>query len=156
MLQIAKEQRGDLLVIKLTGTIEENVDFTTLIGPVESKKMDFILKGVSRINSVGIKAWIKYFQGMAGKGVQLRFFECSTAIVEQVNLISNFTCGGAVESIFVPFCCNSCGTELLGLFRTADLKKVNLQIPELKCSKCGGSATFDDIPEEYFGFITRS
>ena len=144
------------MFIKLTGTIEENVDFATLIGPIESKKMDFILKGISRINSVGIKAWIKYFQGMAAKGVQLRFFECSTAIVEQVNLISNFTCGGAVESIFVPFCCSSCGTELLGLFRTDDLKKISLQIPELKCSKCGGKATFDDIPEEYFGFITRS
>ena len=155
MVQISKEQRGDTLLVKMTGTVEENVDFAALMGNVSSAKVDLLLKGVNRINSVGIKAWIKYFQSLAAKGVQLRFIECSTAIVEQINLISNFTCGGTVESIYVPFCCNSCSTELLGLFRASDLKKINFQIPDLKCAKCGGTASFDDIPEEYFGFLNR-
>jgi hypothetical protein len=51
--------------------------------------------------------------------------------------------------------CGSCGTELLGLFRCADLKKIKFQIPDLKCAKCGGVASFDDIPEEYFAFLQR-
>lgn len=155
MLQIAKDQRGDTLLVKMTGTIEENVDFSSVVGPIEAAKADFLLKGVSRINSVGIKSWIKYFQGLAAKGTQLRFLECSTAIVEQINLISNFTCGGSVESIYVPYCCTSCNTELLGLFRTSDLKQIGNKVPDLKCSKCGGTASFDDIPEEYFGFLAR-
>ncbi len=144
------------MLVKLTGSIEENVDFGTLIGQPTAQKIDLLLKEVPRINSVGVKAWIKYFQGIAAKGVKLNFKECSTAIVEQINLISNFTCGGTVESIYVPFCCGSCNTELLGLFRAGDLKKINFQIPDLKCSKCGGAASFDDIPEEYFGFLMRS
>jgi endogenous inhibitor of DNA gyrase (YacG/DUF329 family) len=155
VLHVVKDQRGDTLLVKLTGSIEENVDFGTLIGQPTTPKMDLLLKEIPRINSVGVKAWIKYFQGVAAKGVQLRFLECSTAIVEQINLISNFTCGGGVESIYVPFCCNSCNTELLGLFRTLDLKRINFQIPDLKCAKCGGPASFDDIPEEYFGFLQR-
>lgn len=155
MLHAAKEQRGDTFLVKLTGSIEENVDFAGLVGQPPAQKMDVILKEISRINSVGVKAWIKYFQGLSAKGVQLRFLECSTAIVEQINLISNFTCGGTVESIYVPYCCQSCGAELLGLFRAADLKKIGLQVPDLKCSKCGGVASFDDIPEEYFGFLER-
>ncbi len=155
MLHVVKEQRGDAMLVKLTGSIEENVDFGTLIGAPTSNKVDLILKEIPRINSVGVKAWIKYFQGLAAKGVQLRLLECSTAIVEQINLISNFTCGGTVESIYVPFCCGSCSTELLGLFRTSDLKKINFQVPDLKCAKCGGVASFDDIPEEYFGFMQR-
>lgn len=155
MLHVVKDQRGDTLLVKLTGSIEENVDFATLIGTPPTKKVDLLLKEVPRINSVGVKAWIRYFQGLAQKGIQLRFLECSTAIVEQINLISNFTCTGTVESIYVPFCCNSCNTELLGLFRTADLKKINFNVPDLKCSKCGGTASFDDIPEEYFGFLNR-
>ncbi len=154
MIQVQKEQRGDVLLLRMVGTIEENVDFNALVGPVSGQKIDLLLKGISRINSVGIKAWIKYFQGLAAKGIKLRFLECSTAIVEQINLISNFTCGGTVESIYVPFCCNSCSTELLGLFKTTDLKRINFQIPELKCSKCNGVASFDDIPEEYFGFLS--
>lgn len=154
MLHVLKDQRGDTLLVKLTGSIEENVDFGTLIGQPTAKKLDLILKEVPRINSVGVKAWIKYFQALSTKGVQLRLLECSTAIVEQINLISNFTCGGSVESIYVPYCCGSCNTELLGLFKTDDLKKINFQLPALKCSKCGGQAKFDDIPEEYFGFLS--
>ena len=155
MLHVVKEQRGDTLLVKMTGSIEENVDFATLIGVPSVLKVDLILKEIPRINSVGVKAWIKYFQSLAAKGVKLRLLECSTAIVEQINLISNFTCGGVVESIYVPFCCSSCNTELLGLFRASDLKKINFQIPDLKCAKCAGVATFDDIPEEYFGFLAR-
>ena len=155
MLHVVKEQRGDATLVKLTGSIDENIDFVTVLGAPTSPKMDLLLKEVPRINSVGVKAWIKYFQGVVAKGVQLRLLECSTAIVEQINLISNFTCGGAVESIYVPFCCGSCGTELLGLFRCGDLKKINFKIPDLKCAKCGGVAGFDDIPEEYFAFLQR-
>lgn len=155
MLNVTKNQTADTLLVKLSGSIEENVDFNALIGAPNAPKMDVVLREVLRINSVGVKAWIKYFQSVATKGTQLRFLECSTAIVEQINLISNFTCGGKVESIFVPFCCTKCSTELLGLFRAEDLKKINFQIPNLKCSKCGGVAQFDDIPEEYFGFLTR-
>lgn len=139
----------------MSGTIEENVDFAALIGAPGTPKMDIITREVLRINSVGVKAWIKYFQSVAAKGIKMRFMECSTAIVEQINLISNFTCGGSVESIFVPFCCSQCTTELLGLFRCTDLQKINFEIPDLKCSKCGGVAQFDDIPEEYFGFLSR-
>lgn len=155
VIQVNKEVKGDTLVLRFLGSVEENVDFATIIGNITVPKIDVYLKEVPRMNSVGVKSWVKYFQNVAAKGVQLRFLECSTAIVEQINLISNFTCGAKVESIFVPFCCSSCGAELLGLFKSEDIKRIGLNIPELKCSKCGGKATFDDIPEEYFGFLMR-
>jgi anti-anti-sigma regulatory factor len=154
LVNVKKEQKGTVLEVKLSGSIEENVNFDQLIGPPPAA-MEVNCKEVPRINSVGVKSWIKYFQSCQAKGTQLKFVECSTAIVEQINLISNFTCGGKVESIFVPFSCTSCKSELLGLYKTEDLKKINLQIPDLKCTKCGNKAVFDDIPEEYFGFLTR-
>jgi hypothetical protein len=155
MTQVQKEKKGDILVVKISGSIEENVDFQNLIGIPSEKKMEVLLKEVPRINSVGVKAWIKYFQMISSKGIELKFFECSTAIVEQVNLISNFTSGGTVESIYIPFCCSKCSAELLGLFKTEDLRKLNFNIPDTQCPKCGGAATFDDIPEEYLGFLNR-
>lgn len=154
MVNVTKEQKGTVLVVRLSGSIEENVNFDQLIGPPPAE-MEINCKEVPRINSVGVKGWIKYFQTCKAKGTKLKFVECSTAIVEQINLISNFTCGGAVESIFVPFTCTSCGSELVGLFKTQDLKNQNLQLPNVKCTKCSGKAEFDDIPEEYFGFLTR-
>jgi anti-anti-sigma regulatory factor/DNA-directed RNA polymerase subunit RPC12/RpoP len=154
VLNVAKEQKGSALLVRLSGSVEESVNFDQLIGP-PPPELIISSKEIPRINSVGVKAWIKYFQAAQAKGTKLTFIECSTAIAEQINLISNFTCGGTVESIYVPFACTSCKSELVGLFKTADLKKLNLKLPELKCSKCGGKAVFDDIPEEYFGFLNR-
>jgi anti-anti-sigma regulatory factor len=154
MLNVIKEQKDNVLTVRLSGSIEESTNFDQLIGP-PPPQLVVNCKEVPRINSVGVKAWIKYFQGVTTQGTKLKFVECSTAIVEQINLISNFTCGGTVESIYVPFACQNCKSELVGLFKTADLKQFGQDIPELKCTKCGGSAVFDDIPEEYFGFLER-
>lgn len=154
MVNVIKEQKGNVLLIRFTGSIEESVNFDQLIGPPPAE-VHVNCKEVPRINSVGVKSWIKYFSLAEAKGTKLKFFECSTAIVEQINLISNFTCGGVVESIYVPFSCTQCKTELVGLFKTEDLKKLQGKLPDLKCTKCGGKATFDDIPEEYFGFLMR-
>jgi anti-anti-sigma regulatory factor len=154
VLNVVKEQKGSAVLVRLSGSVEESVNFDQLIGPPPAELI-VSCKEIPRINSVGVKAWIKYFQGAQAKGTKLTFIECSTAIVEQINLISNFNCGGTIESIYVPFACTSCKSELVGLFKTADLKKLNLKLPELKCSKCSGKAVFDDIPEEYFGFLTR-
>lgn len=155
MINVKKAQQNGALVISISGSIEENVNFDQLIGPPVSGEVIVNCKEISRINSVGVKSWIRYFQSVQQKGGKLKFVECSTSIVEQINLISNFTCGGVVESIFVPFSCKNCKAELLGLFKSEDLKKFNLEIPSVKCNKCGGEAVFDDIPEEYLGFLDR-
>lgn len=154
MVNVIKEQKGNALVVRITGSIEENVNFDQLIGQPPAE-MHVNCKEIVRINSIGVKAWIKYFQTAEKNGTILKFQECSTAVVEQINLISNFTCGGSVESIYVPFSCNDCNTELVGLFKTDDLQKYHGKLPDLKCSKCGGVAIFDDIPEEYLGFLKR-
>ena len=31
----------------------------------------------------------------------------------------------------------------------------DLKIPDLKCTKCGSRAVFDDLPEDYLGFLLR-
>jgi len=153
LLKANKEDRNGVLVVKLEGSVEESVDFHQLIGEVGTSLI-VNCRGVPRINSVGVKAWIKYFHSLSQNGTQLQFEECSTAIVEQINLISNFTCGGQVTSIYVPFLCESCKHELVGLFTTDQLKQMDFELPTLKCSKCGAEAAkFDDIAEEYFSFL---
>lgn len=154
MINIVKEQDGPVLVIRMTGAIDEHVQLDKIIGP-PAQEMHVSTKGVTRINSVGVKGWIKYFSDVIAKGAKLRFIEASVPIVEQMNLISNFACGAPVESIFVPFSCTKCKAELVGLFKTEDIKRLSFNLPELKCTKCGSSAVFDDIPEEFFQFLTR-
>jgi len=153
MLNVVKDEKDGILTVIMSGAVEENAHFEDLIGEPTGLVV-LNTKGVTRINSVGVKNWIKYFEGRVKKGAKLKFVECSTAIVEQVNLISNFTCGGEVESLYVPFVCEDCGAELVGCFKAEAIKAANFEIPNLKCTKCGSeNAVFDDLPDEYFNFL---
>ncbi len=155
VFQIKKEQAGDLLKIYFSGFLGEGVNLEQQIGPTPQKIATYC-KDLSRINSMGVKLWINYFSSKVKQGATLSLVECSPAIVKQINLISNFTCGGSVESIYVPFLCSSCSTEFNALLKTEDLKKNPDQDPEVPCTKCNGKATFDDLREEYFAFLDRS
>jgi len=156
MLNVTKEEKDGELILKFSGSIDENANFATLVGDVNQATIRINTREVPRINSVGVKGWIKFFQNLSDQGKKIVFVETSTAIVEQINLISNFACGGSVESLFVPFVCQDCGSELVGLFGAEALKKANFQLPNLKCTKCGAAnAQFDDIPDEFFHFIMK-
>lgn len=152
MLNVIKEQDGETLIVRLTGSINEWSDFDQLIGRPPAH-LHVYCRNVPRINSEGIKSWVVFFEEAVRRGTELKFFECSTAIVEQLNLISNFSSGGEVVSIFIPFVCQDCKTEHVGLFETKNLRKKKFRLPKLKCPKCGGVVVFDDIQEEYFFFI---
>ncbi len=155
MFTLKKEQQAEKLVVTMAGSIEESVHFDQLLGQPASF-MEVNCKAITRINSIGVKSWISFFQSAQAAGARLVFVECSTAIVEQMNLISNFRCGGEVASIYVPFACPACKAELLGLFKTEDLRNTGLSLPELQCTQCSKNAVFDDIPEEYFGFLSEN
>ena len=152
-LKATKEQVGTTILITLAGPIDENANLNTLIGDV-SGELVINGKDVSRVNSVGIKSWIKFFTPLTTKGITLRFIECSTAMVEQFSLISRFASGGTVESIYVPFMCGSCKTEMATLYKTEDLKALGLQVPDAVCTACGKPAQFDDVSGDYLHFLS--
>ncbi len=153
MLNVVKERKGEVLTVQFLGTIEESVNFDQLIGP-PPQSLHINCKAVTRINSEGVKSWIKYFQSIQQKGIQLKFVEVSTVIIEQINLISNFVVGAPIDSFYAPYSCPSCKTEFICLLQTADLKNKK-EPPEQKCRKCNVPLHFDDIADEYFGFLVH-
>lgn len=152
MLSVNKQQTKQGLLIELNGTIEENVQLDHLIGPFEGE-LTVKCRGVTRINSVGVKTWMRYFQGLRNEGKTFKFTECSYSIIEQLNMISNFSCGGEVLSVLLPFSCLKCQNEFVATCKTEDLKKNKLQIPNVRCEKTDCGAQFDDDPEEYLYFL---
>ncbi len=152
MLSVNRQPIEDGLLVDLNGTIEENVHFEELIGTFEGA-LTVKCRGITRINSVGVKTWMRYFQGLKAQGKVFRFIECSHPVIEQLNMISNFACGGEVLSILMPFSCLKCQNEFVVSSKTADLKATNLQVPVVKCEKSECGAQFDDDPEEYLYFL---
>lgn len=156
MLEIESSRaEKDARHVTLAGRITESMDFETLLGPVPAR-LYVDCKGIEWINSIGALAWMQYFQMLFEKGVRVCFRQCAPAIVEQINLLSNFTCNGEVESIYLPFLCLECQAESSALALTEDLRRLGTQLPSHTCPCCGGTNTvFDEVQELYFAFLTR-
>jgi anti-anti-sigma regulatory factor len=154
MITVSKADKNGVLHVSLKGTIEEGIDFDQLIGPI-GKKVVIGTKEVSRLNSAGIVLWIQFFQRLQRQKTEITLIECSPPIVEQMNLIRNFSCGAHVHSVYAPFACKQCKSQFVTLFTTEDLKKILTNLPQPPCPKCGAKTEFDDIPDEYFEFLTR-
>ena len=154
MIKVKREQQGETLILKLSGEVVETIDLAATVG---STLPDTVLncKKISRLNSHGVKDWISFFAAETAKGTRLRFVECSPPVVEQINLIMNFVCGGVIESLYVPFCCQTCKKNSVCLYRIKDLRRADLDNLHAVCRHCKGKAVFDDIPDEYFLFFKR-
>ncbi len=155
MLKVEKKSNGKVISLTLTGVIDERVDFAKLLDPVEGT-MRINLRRIERINSVGVKNWVRYFSDLRKSGVELILEDCSPQIVEQINLVSNFSCGAEIASILAPFRCNKCGGEFLATFTLDELKSMEGGFPEPPCPKCQAKTSFDDIEEEYLAFLSRN
>ena len=152
MLEAVTEQRNGIPYMKLTGVIDDSTSFEVTLGtPPPVLHLD--CGQITRVNSRGIKMWMDYFGGARFRGTQLEFFDCSPAIIEQFNLISNFGCGGKVRSLQIPYTCSACATCFTKSFTVDEAKKMKKEVKDQPCPKCKAAGTFDDLPEMYLGFL---
>ena len=111
---------------------------------------------VKRINSTAAKRWIACFETLKTRSVPIRFVAVSPAIVEQMNLISNFNCGFPILSAVLPFTCTACKHSNFVVQTKEEALSVNLDKVDWPCVHCQKPALeFDDIPDEYLGFWKR-
>ena len=155
MFEAEVKIQGDVLHLRLAGVLDETFSVDLPPNCPKLKTAEVHCKGVSRINSVGVKFWLRFFTKLSQGGTRIIYRECATVIVEQFNLIKNFNAGGGVESIQVPYSCDQCHGAFVGLFKVEQIVQAGCQIADAKCPKCGGIAKFDDFPEEYFAFLKR-
>jgi len=138
--------------VELSGVIDEGADFSSM-SDVSSKEFHIDLNNVTRINSVGVRKWIKHLEGLTEKGIKLFFYRVSPAMTEQFNYISNFSCGGALISVAAPFHCVSCHKSvLLEKFRK-EVFSNDFESSLLPCPYCKKNGLkFDDDLKGYFSF----
>ena len=154
MIQVHREDKGGVSRVTLAGEVIEHVDLDQLVGKL-GPRVDFVCRGVTRINSAGTKAWIRYFLSLKDKATKFRFIDCSFALVEQFNFISDMSCGGEIASVMVPFTCADC-KKSYDLPCTADrYPKPSERFPGGKCPGCGKVNEMDEEPAEYFEFVGR-
>lgn len=140
-------------IIKLEGVVDEHADlafFTDLHGPVKLS-----LKGVRRINSFGVRAWIDAIRRVPAD-CTFEFVDCPPPVVDQMNMVAGFLGRGKVSSFFAPMTCERCDLEQDHLFLVADCRRQGGKLPAVGCPSCGKPMEVDDLEEQYLLFVRET
>ena len=152
MLEVTKVWDDDELRLILCGDIDESANLMDLLGHIPGK-VCINTRGVTRVNSVGLKIWVDFFARCKDAKIRIRYVDCSSALTNHLHSSILSGGGGTVESVMGPFVCTQCKNEFELSIRTPDIMSIKPQITGQKCPRCGALSTFDEIPQEYFRFL---
>src|SRR4051812_24708825 len=148
------DAQGDALL--LAGSIDESADLHELIGRARNGKLVLDLGGVTFINSLGVRDWIRMQAAAQKGGLDVELRRVAEVIVHQLNMIIATRGNARVTSFFAPYACDACGREESLLIDAVanQAALVSLQPPPMTCPECSAQMAFNDFPERYFSFLS--
>ena len=151
--RILIESKGDVLMV--SGPIDESARLLELLERSRDGRLVLDLAGVTFINSLGVRDWIRMQAAAQRTGIAIELRRVAEPVVHQLNMIIA-TRGARVTSFFAPYACDACGREdSLLIDAIAHARALaELSPPAMLCAECGARMAFNDFPERYFSFLT--
>lgn len=140
----------------LSGAIDETAGLHQLLARAEGGRLALDLSGITFINSLGVRDWIRMQAAATQAGIQIELRRVAEVIIHQLNMIIATRGTARVTSFFAPYACDRCGREdslLLDAVASA-AQLARLEPPAASCPECGGPMAFNDFPERYFSFLS--
>ena len=150
-------QPGDGALM-LAGAIDETAGLMDLLGRAQGGRLVLDLGGVTFINSLGVRDWIRMQAAATQQRLHTELRRVAEVIIHQLNMIIATRGTSHVTSFFAPYACDRCGREeslLIDAVANAQLL-AKLLPPPMTCPECGGPMAFNDFPERYFSFLSGS
>ena len=156
------DTRGRLQIVPqpdalvLSGAIDETSALMELLGRAQNRRLVLDLAGVTFINSLGVRDWIRMQQAAQQAHIAVELRRVSEPLVHQLNMIVATRGDARVSSFYAPYACDACGREaslLLDAITHGD-RLARLDPPPQTCSECGAQMAFNDFPERYFSFLS--
>ncbi len=147
-------ETGDQLKLELTGYLDENTVFPEIIN--SPKAMIVIdLGGIKYINSLGVRAWIKWISG--NQKATFVFENCPTVIITACNMFSIFfPKNSTVKSFFVPFYSESSGEERSVLLKYGvDFDEKGVRTPKNILDSQSAPMKPEFIESHYYKFLLK-
>lgn len=150
-------QQGEGQLV-LSGAIDETAGLMDLLARAQGGRLVLDLAGVTFINSLGVRDWIRMQAAATQGGIQIELRRVAEVIIHQLNMIIATRGTARVTSFFAPYACDRCGREesLLVDAVGSGAQLAQLQPPPKTCPECGGPMAFNDFPERYFSFLTAT
>ena len=155
--RVEREDRGGVPVLRLIGELNESMELEERISGVSGNRVIVNLKGVTRINSCGVRDWINAIKILA-ESCEVEFEECSCSVMDQLKMIANFLQSGEIKSFYAPYVCHACNKRhevLLSIeehFPDPEAREAHAA-PGAQCPDCSGDMEFGDSEDKYFLFI---
>lgn len=151
--RIVIETQGDALVI--SGALDESARLAELLDRARGGLLVLDLGGVTFINSLGVRDWIRMQAAAQRAGIAIELRRVSEPVIHQLNMIIA-TRGARVRSFFAPYACDACGREESMLIDAVAHARglAELSPPAMTCAECGARMVFNDFPERYFSFLS--
>jgi hypothetical protein len=140
----------------LSGSIDEHAQLMDLLRQARGGRLALDLAGISFINSLGVRDWIRMQAAATQQGIAIELRRVAEVLIHQLNMIIATRGTSRVTSFFAPYACDACGREeSLIIDAVANAQGLSqLQPPAMKCPECGAQMAFNDFPERYFSFLT--
>ena len=147
------DAQGDVLV--LGGAIDEAAALHELIARARNGRLILDLAGVTFINSLGVRDWIRMQAAAQQTQLAVELRRVAEPIVHQLNMIIATRGTAAVTSFYAPYACDACGREeSLLVDAVAHHEGLSRLVPPtMTCPECGAQMAFNDFPERYFSFL---
>lgn len=145
---------GDVLAV--AGSIDETARLEELPARARGGRLVLDLGGVTFINSLGVRDWIRMQAAAKQAGVTIELRRVAEPVVHQLNMIIAARGASEVTSFFAPYACDACGREesLLVDVAVHQGRLTRLEAPPMPCPECSAQMAFNDFPERYFSFLS--
>lgn len=160
----AQLQANGRVSLLISGDVNEGLDFQKVQTNLESlgrtlQGLDFNVRGVEQINSIGVRAWLLFIES-SQKKYPCTFVEVGESFIEQASIVPTLlgAQGTPVLAFEAPYFCPACKLRQLKLLQASEVRvdKDEFHYPDHRCEKCNGSTDFDALEDEYFNFLRRS
>ena len=102
-------QSGDALVV--AGAIDEQADLMGFLKSAQGGKLALDLYGVTFINSLGVRDWIRMQAAATAQGIRIELRRVAEVLIHQLNMIIATRGTSRVTSFVAPYACDKCGRE---------------------------------------------
>lgn len=143
---------GPVTALALSGRIDETLR-QDLLDDVQSPELILDLSGIERINSLGVREWMERVRPVAEQR-RVSYVSVSVSIMDQLNMIHGFDCGGELLSFRACYFCEACDEETEAtLDALLDRHYFDrLEEPMRQCRVCGQLARLDEDPAVLFEY----
>jgi len=137
--------------VTMAGRIDDTASFVELTGRLPRGEIVIDTEGVTFVNSIGMREWIRLLRALREGGRAVRLERVADVLITQMNLIAELAGAVTISSFHAQYVCPGCGAEAAPLVDVAAHGALlrQMKVPALPCAECGAAMELGDFPERY-------